>query len=129
VRTDVLSNPRPVPGRLLPVAGAAVAVGIALPVVLVGGWPVKGWALGAILWAGLAALSVVIARLRARTAGVTSSSLQGIELLVKALAVLAVVLAAAHSDASVAVTAILVYAFAYTLELILSVASYFGSEQ
>ena len=125
----MLSNPRPVPGRLLPVAGAAVAVGIALPVVLVGGWPVKGWALGAILWAGLAVLSVVIARLRARTAGVTSSSLQGIELLVKALAVLAVVLAAAHSDASVAVTAILVYAFAYTLELILSVASYFGSEQ
>jgi hypothetical protein len=129
VRTDLLSRPRPIPGRLLPFAGAAVAVALALPVVLVGGWPVKGWALGAILWAGLAALSVVIAMLRARTTGVASSSLQGIELLVKALAVLAVILAAAHSDASVAVVAILVYALAYTLELMLSVASYFGSEQ
>jgi hypothetical protein len=97
--------------------------------VLVGGWPVKGWALGAILWAGLAVLSIVIARLRSRTTGAASSSLQGIELLLKALAVLAVVLAAAHSDAEVAVVAILVYALAYTLELTLSVASYFGSER
>jgi len=124
-----LLTPRPVPGRLLPVAGAAVGIGLALLVVLVGGWSVKGWVLGAALWAGLAALSLVIARLRARTTGVASSSLQGIELLVKALAVLAVVIAAARSDAEVAVVAILVYALAYTLELTLSVASYFGSEQ
>ena len=71
----------------------------------------------------------MIARLRARTTGTVSSSLQGIELLFKALAVLAVVLAAAHSDASVAVAAILVYALAYTLGLMLSVASYFGTER
>jgi hypothetical protein len=106
-----------------------VAIGLSLLVVLVAGWPVKGWALGAILWAGLAALSLVIARVRSRTAGVVSSSLQGIELLAKAIAVLAVVLAAARSDADVAVVAILVYALAYTLELTLSVASYFGSER
>ncbi len=102
---------------------------LALPVFLVAGWPVKGWALGAVLWAGLAGLSLVISRLRAKTAGVASSSLQGIELLVKALAVLAVVLAAAQSDASVAVAAILVYGLAYTLELTLSVAAYFGGGQ
>jgi hypothetical protein len=129
VRTDLISRPRPVPSRLLPLAGAAVAVGLALLVVLVGGWSLKGWVLGAALWAGLAALSLVIAQLRARTKGVASSSLQGIELLVKALAVLAVILAAAHSDAQAAVVAILVYALAYTLELTLSVASYFGNEQ
>jgi hypothetical protein len=127
VKTELLGTPRPVPSRLLPAAGAAVVIGLALPVFLVAGWPLKGWALGAILWAGLTALSLVIARVRARTAGVVSSSLQGIELLVKALAVLAVVLAAAHSDASVAIAAILVYALAYTLELTLSVATYFGS--
>jgi hypothetical protein len=109
--------------------GAAVLIALALPIFLVAGWPLKGWALGAFLWAGLEALSLVIAQLRARTAGVASSSLQGVELLVKALAVLAVVLAAAQSDANVAVAAILVYALAYTLELALSVASYFGGEQ
>jgi hypothetical protein len=129
VKTELLGTPRPVPGRLLPAVGAAVVIGLALPVFLVAGWPLKGWALGAILWAGLTALSLVIARVRARTAGVVSSSLQGIELLVKALAVLAVVLAAAHSDGSVAIAAILVYTLAYTLELALSVATYFGSGQ
>jgi hypothetical protein len=128
VRTDLISRPRPVPSRLLPLAGAGVAVGLALPVVLVGGWPLKGWVLGAVLWAGLAALSLVIAQLRARTKGVASSSLQGIELLVKALAVLSIVLAAARSDGSVAVVAIVVYALGYTHALMLSVASYFGNE-
>ncbi len=129
MKTELLGTSRPVPGRLLPAAGAGVVVALALPVFLVAGWPVKGWALGAALWVGSTALSLVIARLRTRTSGVASSSLQGIELLVKALAVLAVVLAAARSDASVAVAAILVFALAYTLELTLSVASYFGSEQ
>jgi hypothetical protein len=128
VKTELLT-PRPIPSRLLPAGSAAAAIVLALPLFLVAGWPLKGWALGAILWAGLEALSFVIARLRARTVGVVSSSLQGIELLFKALAVLAVVLAAAHSDASVAVAAILVYALAYTLELMLSVATYFGTER
>lgn len=128
MKTELLT-PRPIPSRLLPVGSAAAAIALALPLFLVAGWPVKGWALGAILWAGLEGLSFVIARLRARTTGGVSSSLQGIELLFKALAVLAVVLAAAHSDASVAVAAILVYALAYTLGLMLSVASYFGSER
>jgi hypothetical protein len=129
LKTQLLKTPRPVPGRLFPAVGAAVLIGLALPVFLVAGWPVKGWALGAVLWAGLEALSIVIGRLRTRTAGVASSSLQGVELLVKAVAVLAVVLAAAQSDASVAAAAIVVYALAYTLELTLSVASYFGTEQ
>lgn len=128
MKTELLT-PRPIPSRLLPAGSAAAAILIALPLFLVAGWPVKGWALGAILWAGLEGLSIVIARLRARTTGPVSSSLQGIELLFKALAVLAVVLAAAQSDASVAIAAILVYALAYTLELMLSVASYFGTEQ
>ncbi len=124
-----LTSPRPIPSRLLPAAGGAVVIGLALPVFLVAGWPLRGWLLGAVLWAGLDALSLVIGRLRARTAGTVSSSLQGIELLVKALAVLGVVLAAAQSDGSVAVGAVLVYALGYTLELTLSVASYFGAEQ
>ena len=128
MKTELLKTPRPVPGRLLPAAGAAVALALALAVFLVAGWPLKGWALGAGLWAGLEAFSLVIARLRSRTRGVAGSSLQGIELVVKALAVLAVVLAAAQSDGHVAIAAILVYALAYTLELTLSVASYFGSE-
>ena len=128
MKTELLT-PRPVPSRLLPAGTAAAAVVLALPLFLVAGWPVKGWALGAILWAALEGLSFTIARLRARTTGTVSSSLQGIELLFKALAVLAVVLAAAHSDTSVAVGAILVYALAYTLELMLSVATYFGAEK
>ncbi len=126
MKTELIT-PRPVPGRLLPAAGAAIAIGLALPVFLVAGWPVKAWVLGAVLWAGLEGLAIVIEHLRARTAGTVSSSLQGLELLIKALAVLGVVLAAAHSDGALAVGAVLVYALGYTLRLMLSVAAYFGN--
>jgi hypothetical protein len=128
VKTELLKTPRPVPGRLLPAAGAAVVLARALAVFLVADWPLKGWVLGAALWAGLEAFALVIARLRQNVQGVAGSSLQGIELFVKAVAVLGVVVAAAQSDGKVALGAILVYALAYTLQLTLSVATYFGSE-
>ncbi len=106
-----------------------LVLALALPVFLVADWPRRGWALGAVLWVALSALSLVIAWMRKRAQGVSSSALQGIELFVKAVAVLGVVVAAANSDRNVAIGAILVYALAYTLELALSVASYFGSER
>jgi hypothetical protein len=129
VKQSVLSTPRPVPSRLIPVLGAAVVVALALPVFIVADWPLRGWALGAVLWAALTGLSIVIAQLRKRAPGVSSSVLHAVELFVKAVAVLAVVVAAAKSDRNVAIGAVLVYALAYTLELALSVATYFGSEK
>ena len=40
----MFSTPRPVPGRLVPaLAGTAVIV-LALPVFVVAGWPLDGWA-------------------------------------------------------------------------------------
>lgn len=129
MKQSVLSTPRPVPSRLIPVLGAALVVALALPVFIVADWPLRGWALGAVLWAALTGLSIVIAQLRKRAPGVSSSVLQALELFVKAVAVLAVVVAAAKSDRNVAIGAVLVYALAYTLELALSVATYFGSEK
>ena len=48
------STPRPMPDQKLPfIAGAAVIV-LALPVFLAAGWELRGWVIGATLWAGLA---------------------------------------------------------------------------
>ena len=53
MRTGIFATPRPVPGRLLPALGAAFVLVLALPVFLLAGWSLSGWALGALLWFGL----------------------------------------------------------------------------
>src|SRR6266566_5817331 len=43
VRTTTLGAPRPVPGRLLPVAAGAGVIALALPVFLLADWPFAGY--------------------------------------------------------------------------------------
>jgi hypothetical protein len=123
----VVSTPRPVPGRLLPALAGGTVVALALPIFLLGGWPLAGWALGATLWSGGQALGLLLARVRAGGTNVAGSGVLGVGMMFRAVAVMAVLLAVAASDGSLAVGAAVVYALAYTLELALSVVTYFGS--
>jgi hypothetical protein len=129
MRGGILATPRPVPGRLLPVIGAAVVLLIALPVFLIAGWRVSGWALGSVLWAGVQALNFLVARMRGSTGSLAAAGVQGFALFFKAFALLVVLAAVAATDARLALAAVLTYALAYTFELGLSLASYFGAEQ
>jgi hypothetical protein len=117
---SALLTPRAEPGHLLPaVAGGAVLL-LALPVFLVADWPIKGWALAAVLYAGVHVLDFVIARSRvgngARVFGV----------FFKSIGLLVVLVAAAASDEGLAIAAVLTYALAYTCELGLSLAVYYA---
>jgi hypothetical protein len=123
----VVSTPRPVPGRLLPALAGGTVVALALPIFLLGGWPLAGWALGATLWAGGQSLGLLLTRVRAGGTNVAGSGVLGVGMMFRAVAVMAVLLAVAASDGSLAVSAAVVYALAYTLELALSVVTYFGS--
>jgi hypothetical protein len=127
VRSELFATPRPVPGRGLPALGGALVIALALPVFLLAGWPLSGWALAAVLWVGVEALDLLLARLKAQTGNLAASGVQAFGLFFKAIALLAILLAAAVSDPGLAVAATLTYALAYTLELGLSLAAYFGS--
>lgn len=129
MRTAIFSTPRPVPGRLLPLAGGALVVALALAVFLVAGWPLAGWALGAVLWAGLAAVDLLLTRMKGRVGNVAASGVQGFGLFFKAIGLLVVLLATAVSHPHLAVAAALVYVLAYTFELGLSLLTYFGAER
>lgn len=122
----VFSTPRPVPRRLLPVAAGASVVALALPVFALAGWRVSGWALGALLWVGAQALAFLLTRFRTGGDNLAASGVVGIGMTFRAVAVMVVVIAVAASDAGLAVAAALVYALAYTLELGVSLAAYFG---
>jgi hypothetical protein len=126
MRAGIVRTPRPVPGRLLPALGGALVLLLALPVFLLAGWRISGWALGAVLWLAVQAFNVLVARLRGRGGNLAAAGVQGFALFFKALALLVVLIAVAASDAHLAVAAALTYALAYTCELGLSLVSFFG---
>lgn len=126
--TGVFARPRPVPGRLVPALAGAAVIALALPVFLVAGWPVRGWALGAVLWAAAEALGLLLTRLRLGAANLAASGVVGIGMTFRPVAVMVVVIAVAASDAGLGLAAGLLYAFAYTVELAVSLALYFGNE-
>ncbi len=122
------STPRPMPSRLVPMIAGGLVVALALPVFLLGGWRLEGWALGAVLWGGAQLLGLLLARLGIGAGKLAASSVVGIVMTFRAVAVMVVAIAVAASDASLGLSAALVYALAYTLELALSLAGYFGGE-
>ena len=126
MRAALFVTPRPVPGRLLPALGGALVLALALPVFLLAGWRVTGWALAAVLWLGGRALDLLLRRLQARTSNLAASGVQAFGLFFKAVGLLVVLLATAVSDPHLAVAAVLTYALAYTFELGLSLFAYFG---
>lgn len=118
-------TPRPAPARLIPaLAGTAVLV-LALPVFLIAGWPLAGWGLAAVLWIGVHVVDL-LARLQGRSGNLAASAVQVFALLFKLLALLVVLFATLVADAELAVAAALTYALAFTFELGLSLASYYG---
>ena len=125
--SGALMTPRPVPGKLAPALAALLVLGLALAVFLLAGWDVRGWALGAVLWVGLRGLSLLIDHVRKDATSAVGTGLQAFELVFKGLAVLVVLLAVATTNEDLALPAILVFALAYTAELGLSLATYFGS--
>jgi hypothetical protein len=127
--SGTLMTPRPVPGKLAPALAALLVLAVALPVFVVAGWDVRGWALGAVLWVGLRGLSLLLDHVRKDASPAAAGGFRAFELVFKGLAALVVLLAVAVSNPDLALPAILVFALAYTAELGLSLATYFGSSK
>jgi hypothetical protein len=126
VSTGRLMTPHAVPGRFAPAIAGAAVIALALPVFLLAGWHLAGWGLGAVLWIGAQALGLVLTRLRMGMDNLAASSVVGLGMMFRPVAVMVVAVAVAASNAELGVAAALVYAFAYTLELGMSLALYFG---
>ena len=118
----LFSTPRAEPNHVLPAAGGTLVLLLLLPVVALLGWSIVGWGLAAVLWLGLHALDVVLARVRH-----AGSAMQAFGLFFKLITILVILFAALAADRDVALVAVLTYGLAYTFELGLSLVSYFGA--
>ena len=124
---EVFATPRPMPGRLMPALAGGAVIALALPVFLVAGWPLRGWALGAVLWVAAQALGALLARLPLGADNLAAAGVVGIGMMFRPVAVMVVAIAVATQDASLGVAAALLYALAYTLELTVLLVTYFGN--
>jgi hypothetical protein len=125
---DVWATPRPEPTSHLPkLAGGAVIV-LGLPVFLAAGLPVRGWVLAAVLWVAAELIGLLLSRLSLGADNLAASGVRGVGMMFRSVAVMVVVLVVAASDTELGLAAGILYALAYTLELALSLSSYFASE-
>jgi hypothetical protein len=128
VRAGVFSTPRPVPGRRVPALAGAGVVVLALPVFLVGGFPLAGWALAAVLWGAGEALGLWLARVPTGADHLGRSGMVAVAMAFRGIGVMVVLLAITVADRDVGIAAVLVYLLAYTLSLGISLIEYFSGE-
>ena len=125
---DVWATPRPEPTSHLPkLAGGAVVI-LGLPVFLAAGLPLRGWVLAAVLWVAAELIGLLLSRLSLGADNLAASGVRGVGMMFRSVAVMVVVLVVAASDTELGLAAGILYALAYTLELALSLSSYFASE-
>jgi hypothetical protein len=124
----MFSTPRPVPSRFAPTAAGSAVVALALPVFAVADWPLRGWGLAAVLWLASLAFSLVLARLSGDPANLAAASMRGIGTMSRSFLAGIVLVVVTVSDERVGVSAAILYALAFTVELAVGLASYFGGE-
>ncbi len=121
-------TPRPVPGRLVPALAGTLVVALALPVFVAAGWPLKGWVLAATLWVAGQAFAWLLTRLPLDAGNLAAAGMRGIGTSFRAMAIGIPLVVVAVADERVGIAAALLYAFAFTVELAVSLVTYFGSE-
>jgi hypothetical protein len=128
VSAGIFSTPRPLPSRVAPVVAGGAVVALALPIFAVAGWPLQGWALAAVLWAASEVFAWLLARLPGDPDNLAAAGVRGIGTTSRALLVGVVLVIVTVSNETVGLAAALLYALAFTAELAVGLAAYFGGE-
>ena len=124
----IFATPRPLPSRLAPTLAAGTLLALALPVFAIAGWPLRAWALAAVLWVGATLFALVLARLAGATDNLAAAGMRGLGTTSRGLLVGIPLVIVTVGDETVGLAAALLYALVFTVELAVGLASYFGGE-
>jgi hypothetical protein len=117
-----------VPGRVAPMLAGTALIVLALPIFAIAGFPLQGWALAAVLWAAAQTLGYLLTRLPLDAGNLAASGVRGIGMGFRAFIVGIPLVAVTVADSRVGVAAVVLYALAYSLELAVSLITFFGAE-
>jgi hypothetical protein len=119
-------TPRPMPERRMPIALGGALVALALPVFLLAGWDVRGWALGALLWAGSQVVGLLLHKVGIGEPTLRGSGIAAFGMMGRGIVLALILIAVAVANPSLALAGALVYAAAYSVELAASLTLYFS---
>jgi hypothetical protein len=122
----IFSTPRPLPSRIGPAVAGGTIIVLALPIFAIAGWPLQGWALAAVLWAASEIFALVLARLPSGADNLAAAGMRGIGTTSRGLLVGVVLVIVTVSNETVGLSAAILYAIAFTAELGVGLATYFG---
>jgi hypothetical protein len=128
VSAGIFSTPRPLPSRVGPTVAGGTIIALALPIFAIAGWPLEAWALAAVLWVASEIFALVLARLPGDPDNLAAAGMRGIGTTSRALLVGVVLVIVTVSNETVGLAAAILYAIAFTVELGVGVATYFGGE-
>jgi hypothetical protein len=120
--------PHPVPQSNRPILASGVVVAAALPLFLIAGWPLAGWGIATVLWIASQFVAVVLRRRPLGMGNLASSGTVAIGRMVRSITAMVVLLAVTVSNQRVGVSAVAVYALAFTAEFGTSLVAYYGGE-
>jgi hypothetical protein len=124
----IFSTPRPLPSRVGPTIAGGTIIALALPIFAIAGWPLEAWALAAVLWVASEIFALVLARLPSSADNLAAAGMRGIGTTSRALLVGVVLVIVTVSNETVGLSAAILYAIAFTVELGVGLATYFGGE-
>jgi len=108
------------------IAGALV-VALALPLFLAAGWSITAWSIATALWVAVQTFGLIVTRV-GRDSSLKAAGLAGFLMIFRLLIVVVVLATLAATHKSFVLPVLAVYGLAYTCELALSLATYFGNE-
>jgi hypothetical protein len=124
----IFSTPRPLPSRIAPAVAGGTIIVLALPIFAIAGWPLQGWALAAVLWVASEIFALVLARLPNSPDNLAAAGMRGIGTTSRGLLVGVVLVIVTVSNETVGLSAAILYAIAFTAELGVGLATYFGGD-
>lgn len=122
-----LLTPRPMPDRRVPLAAGGLMVVLALPIFLIAGWRIEGWALGAVFWAGSQAFGYLLNLSGIGAPNLHGSGVVAFGMMTRGILLMIVAIVIAAVDPWLALAGALVYAFGFTVELALGLTLYFAA--
>jgi hypothetical protein len=128
VSAGLFTTPRPLPSRIAPTVAGGAVIALALPIFFAAGWPMQGWALAAVLWVASEIVAFLLARLPDSPDNLAAAGMRGLGTTSRALLVGVVLVIVTVSNETVGIAAAILYAIAFTAELGVGLATYFGGE-
>ena len=121
-------TPRPLPKGNAPLIYGSIVVAGALPLFLIFGWPIAGWAVAAVLWIAGQLVVRVLLRQPIGMGNLAGSGAVAMGRMVRTITAGVVLVVVMVADQSVGIAALAVYAVAYSVEFATSLATYYGGE-